>query len=149
MGILEKNYAGQECYLVNYDEEQWNKYSPEAQEQTMQAWVKKAKPMGAEYVVLRLHPDPLFPAGDKTAPYVARSVPIDQGKFDPFKVAVELKCEIDSETWRKASEGERMKLKTDARARLAMNAMTGKGCAYEIWVRMPHGEPTVLERSRF
>lgn len=146
---IEQNYANQDCFLVEYDEDQWNRYDAETQQQCVDTWVKKAKPLGAEFVVLRLIPDPLFPSSDKAGPYIARSIPINTDTFDPFKLSAKLSCEIDRDTYWNASEGERMRLKTAARAKLAMNALVWKGCMYEVWVRLPHGEPHVIERSKF
>lgn len=130
-----ENHAGQPCYLVEYDEDQWNKYDKAGQEYCFETWAKKAKPMGAVFVVLKLVPDPLFPTGDKSIPYVARSYAVEQDTFNPVSISVKLTAVIDADTWQHASEGDRFKLKTSARTQLAMHAMASPGCSYEICSR--------------
>jgi hypothetical protein len=143
-----ENHAGQPCYLVEYDEDLWNRYDKAGQEHCFETWAKKAKPMGAVFVVLRLVPDPVFPSGDKTIPYVARSYPVEQDTFNPINITVQLKAEIHKDTWANALEGDRMKLKTDARQQLGMHAMGCKGCSYEIFTRAGGGAPYIIERGR-
>lgn len=142
-----ENHAGQPCYLVEYDEDQWNKYDKEGQEHCLTTWAGKAKPMGAVFVVLRLIPDALFPSGEKVVPYVARSYPVEQDTFNPVTVACKLTATIHADTWEHASEGDRFKLKTAARQQLAMHAMATPGCAYEICTREGK-EPRTVERGR-
>jgi hypothetical protein len=142
------NHAGQPCYLVEYDEDQWLKYDKAGQEHCFETWAKKAKPMGAQFVVLRLIPDPLFPSGDKTIPYAARSYPVDQETFNPITVTVTLKAQIHPDTYLNALDGERMKLTAAARVQLGMAALGSKGCSYEIWTRGIDGAPFVIERGR-
>jgi hypothetical protein len=142
-----ENHAGQPCYLVEYDEDQWFKYDKEGQDFCIETWKRKAEPLGAQFVVLRLLPDPLFPTGEHTIPYVVRSVPIVQDGFDPFTVSVRISAAIHPEVWAQASELDRGKLKTQARLRLAMNAMACEGCSYEITVREAK-EVRVVERGK-
>lgn len=149
MGVLEKNHAGQECYIVDYDEDLWFAYSEDQQEFTIGQWLKKAKPLKAVFFVLRLHPDALFPRGDKVQPYVAKSLPIDSDTFDPFKVSAKLSCEIHKDTYWRASEGDRIVMRTEARARMAMNALVGKNVAYEVWVREENNTIRLLEVGKF
>jgi hypothetical protein len=104
--------------------------------------------MGAQFVVLRLIPDPLFPSGDKTIPYAARSYPVDQETFNPITVTVTLKAQIHPDTYLNALDGERMKLTAAARVQLGMAALGSKGCSYEIWTRGIDGAPFVIERGR-
>jgi hypothetical protein len=120
---ITENHAGQPCYLVEYDEDQWNKYDKEGQEHCFAEWAKKAKPMGCVFVVLRLLPDALFPHGRQDAPYVARSYPVGQETFNPVTITCKLTACIDADTWVHASEGDRIKLKTAARNELGMHAM--------------------------
>lgn len=142
-----ENHAGQPCYLVEYDEDQWFKYDKMGQDFCIETWVKKATPLGAKFVVLRLLPDPLFPVGEHELPYVARSIPIECDDFDPFTVTVRLSAAIHPEVWAQGSEMERGRLKTEARLRLGMNALACNGCSYEITVREDK-EVRVLERGR-
>jgi hypothetical protein len=103
--------------------------------------------MGAVFVVLKLVPDPLFPTGDKSIPYVARSYPVEQETFNPVSIGVKLTATIDADTWGHASEGDRYKLKLAARQQLAMHAMVSPGCSYEICTREGK-EPRTVERGR-
>lgn len=61
-----------DIYHVTYDEDQWNRYSQEQQDDCFATWMKKATQNGATRCVLTLLPDKVFPAGEHTAPYVAR-----------------------------------------------------------------------------
>lgn len=56
-------------YVVDYDEDQWKRYTEETQEFCRQTWTKKAQALRCERVALRLIPDPLFPSGEKDKPY--------------------------------------------------------------------------------
>ena len=133
---VEQNHAGQDCYVVQYDEDQWKRYDTERQEFCLAEWVKQATPMGAHYIVLRLLPDALFPSGDKTAPYVARTIPIQREDFDPVQISIKLCANIDADTWDKASEMQRGNLKTAARTKLGMiAAQLDSGVSYEIMTR--------------
>jgi hypothetical protein len=140
-------HAGHPCYLVEYDEDQWNRYGKEAQDQCFEAWAKKAKPLGACFVVLKLFPDAIFPSGDKTAPYVARSYPIEQETFNPVSVTCKLTASIHPDTWQNASEGQRMLLKADARRAIGLHALAVAGCSYEIFTRQDNA-PVIIERGR-
>jgi hypothetical protein len=142
-----ENHAGQPCYLVEYDEDQWLKYDKEGQEFCFEQWAKKAKPMGAVFVVLRLYPDALFPSTDKTLPYVVRSYAVDQGTFNPVTVTCKLTATLHADTWERALDGERMQLKTAARQQLGMHALASQGCAYEIVAR-EGAELRVIERGK-
>jgi hypothetical protein len=144
---MTENSAGQPCYLVEYDEDLWNKYDKAGQEHCFETWAKKAKPMGAQFVVLRLIPDALFPSGDKTIPYVARSYPVDQETFNPVTVTVKLSAQIHADTWANALDGERMKLTAAARTQLGMAALGTVGCSYEICTREGK-ELKIIERGR-
>lgn len=144
---MTENSAGQPCYLIEYDEDQWLKYDKEGQEHCFETWAAKAKPMGAEFVVLRLIPDPLFPSGDKTIPYVARSYPVNQETFNPITVSVKLSAMIHPDTWANALDGDRMKLTAAARTQLAMQALGTNGCSYEICTR-ENKEIKIIERGR-
>jgi hypothetical protein len=130
-----ENHAGQPCYLVEYNEDLWTKYDKAGQEFCFEQWARKAKPMGAVFVVLRLIPDALFPSGDKTLPYVARSYPVEQEAFNPVTVSCKLTAMIHPDSWEHASEGQRIKMRTAARQQLGMHAMASPGCAYEICTR--------------
>lgn len=145
---MTENSAGQPCYLVEYDEDQWLKYDKAGQDHCFETWAAKAKPMGALFVVLRLIPDPLFPTTDKTVPYIVRSYPVERETFNPISVAVTLKAQIDPDTYLNALDGERMKLTAEARLQLGMAALGTKGCSYEIWSRGVDGAPFVIERGR-
>lgn len=142
-----QNHAGQPCYLVEYDEDQWNRYDKPGQEQCFEAWAKRAKPLGALFVVLKLLPDPVFPMGTKTAPYVARSYPVERETFNPITVTCKLTASIHPDTWQNASDGERINLRTEARHQLAMHAMAAGGCGYEIYTR-ENNEPRVVEKGQ-
>jgi hypothetical protein len=142
-----ENHAGQPCYLVEYDEDQWLKYDKAGQEHCFETWAKKAKPMGAQFVVLKLVPDPVFPSSDKIIPYVFRSYPVELETFNPVTVTVKLTAAIDADTWGHASEGDRYKLKLAARQQLAMHAMASPGCSYEICTREGK-EPRTVEKGR-
>jgi hypothetical protein len=142
-----ENHAGQPCYLVEYDEDQWIKYDKEGQEFCFEQWARKAKPMGAVFVVLRLIPDALFPISDKTVPYIVRSYPVEQETFNPVTVTCKLTATIHADTWAHASEGDRFKLKTAARQQLFMHAIASPGCTYEICTR-ENDAPVVVERGR-
>ncbi len=146
---IQQNHAGQDCYVVYYDEDQWFKCDDAGHERCIATWVKKAKPLGALFVVVRLFPDPLFPSRDRTTPYIARSIPIDRETFDPVTVTVKLVADIHPDTYKSASEMERANLRVSARNALAMQAMTHKGCTYEIWTRGFNNSPTCLERGKF
>lgn len=144
---ITEDAQGNPCYLVEYDEDQWNKYDKAGQEHCFATWADKAKPMGARFVVLRLIPDPIFPTGDRTVPYVARSYVVDQETFNPISVSVKLIASVDADTWARALDGERMKIKTAARHELAMHGLATKGAAYEIFTR-ENNAPVVIERGR-
>lgn len=141
-----ENHAGQPCYLVEYDEDQWLKYDKEGQDYCFTTWAGKAKPLGAVFVVLRLIPDALFPSGEHTIPYIARSYPIEQDTFDPVTVTTKLTANIHADTYASASEMERCNLKLAARVKLGMHAL-GHGASYEIMVREGK-EIRILERGR-
>jgi hypothetical protein len=133
---IEQNSSGQDCYLIQYDEDQWNRYDKTRQLHCFAEWEKKATALGAEYVVLRLIPDPIFPSGDKTVPYVARSIAIRRDDFNPIRTSMKLTAEIDGDTWDRATEMQRGDLKAKARTQLGMIAMQhGEGCTYEIFTR--------------
>jgi hypothetical protein len=142
-----ENHAGQPCYLVEYNEDQWGRYAKPEQEVCFEAWAKKAKPLGAQFVVLRLFPDPLFPTGEHSLPYVARSYPVDQDTFNPVTVSCKLTAQIHADTWAAADDGKRIQLRTAARQQLAMHAMASSGCTYEICTR-ENKELKVVERGR-
>jgi len=142
-----ENHAGQPCYLVEYDEDLWNRYDAAGKEDCFDTWAKKAKPLGAQFVVLKLFPDPLFPSGDKVIPYVARSYPVEQETFNPVTVSCKLTATIHADTWAGASEGERMKMKLSARQQLAMHALAAPGVSYEICTREGK-EPRTVEKGR-
>jgi hypothetical protein len=142
-----ENHAGQPCYLVEYDEDLWNRYDKPGQEHCFQTWAGKAKPMGAVFVVLKLIPDPVFPSGDKTVPYVVRSYPVEQEAFNPVTVTCKLTANIHADTWQHASEGERMKMKLAARQQLGMHALAAPGVSYEICTREGKEHRTV-EKGR-
>jgi hypothetical protein len=142
-----ENAVGQPCYLVEYDEDQWLKYDKEGQEHCFDTWIRKAKPMGALFVVLRLIPDPLFPSTDKVVPYVVRSQPVEQETFNPIHISVRLCAMIHDSTWEQALDGERMKLKADARNQLGMHGLGTVGASYEIMTRVDN-LPIVLERGK-
>lgn len=59
-------------YLVEYNEDQWMKYSEEDKQYCMDTWVKKAKPTGVSRVVVKIHPDILFPRYGRDRPYIDR-----------------------------------------------------------------------------
>jgi hypothetical protein len=142
-----ENYAGQPCYLVDYDEDQWERYDQEGKEFCFERWAQKAKPMGCVFVILRLIPDPLFPRGTKTVPYVARSYPVEQATFNPITVTACITGSIHRDTWARASEGERFKLKIQARQHIAMHALAAAGVHYviDVW---EGDELKVVERGR-
>lgn len=144
---ITENSAGQPCYLVEYDEDQWLKYDKEGQDFCFEQWARKAKPMGAMFVVLRLVPDALFPSTDKTVPYVARSYPVEQETFDPVTISVKLTASIHADTWANALDGERMKMTGAARTKLAMHALASKGASYEIYTRVGN-ELKIIERGK-
>lgn len=142
-----ENHAGQPCYLVEYDEDLWNRYDKAGQERCFEIWANKAKPLGAYFVVLKLFPDALFPSGDKSIPYVARSYPVDRETFNPVTVTVKLSAQIHADTWANALDGERMKLTAAARTQLGMVALNTAGCSYEICAREGK-ELKIIERGR-
>jgi hypothetical protein len=142
-----ENHAGQPVYLVEYEEDQWYKYDKEGQDFCFETWARKAKPLGCVFVVLRLYPDALFPRSDKTTPYVAKSVPVDQDNFNPVSVSVRFTASIDPDTWSRANDGAKLQLKAQARRDIAMHALSSNGCAYEIFTRVDN-LPTVVERGR-
>jgi hypothetical protein len=142
-----ENHAGQPCYLVEYDEDQWNRYGAEDKEFCFDTWAKKAKPLGALFVVLKLFPDPIFPSSDRTTPYVVRSYPVEHETFNPVKVSVRLSAEIHADTWERASEGDKFKLKIAARQELAMHALACPGCSYTIWTRS-NDTPMNIEQGK-
>lgn len=142
-----ENHAGKPCYLVEYNEDQWERYDAEGKEHCFVTWAEKAKPLGAVFVVLRLIPDPLFPAGEHTAPYVARSYPVEQETYNPVAVSCKLTAMIDKDFWEAASEGKRLETKVAARLELGMHALATKGCGYEICTREGK-ELKVLERGK-
>jgi hypothetical protein len=74
---LEGTLAGR-LYLVEYDEEQWFAGSDETRAYCVETWIKKAKPLGARFFVLRLVPDELFPLRGNEAPYIHLREPIEQ-----------------------------------------------------------------------
>lgn len=60
------------AYVVNYDESQWLEYDEEGRQFCKDTWIKQATPMpGIKVVVLRLHPDTLFPIHGNEKPYIA------------------------------------------------------------------------------
>lgn len=142
-----ENHAGQACYLVEYDEDQWLKYDKEGQEFCFETWAKKAKPLGAVFVVLRLVPDPLFPSGEKTTPYIFRSYPVEQETFNPIQVNVNFSARIDPDVYKHATDGERMQLISKARQDIAMHAMATSGCTYDVHT-LENGAPKILTRGR-
>lgn len=142
-----ENHAGQPCYLVEYDEDQWNRYDKPGQDSCFEIWVKKAKPLGAMFVVLKLFPDPVFPSGSKTTPYVVRSYPVDQETFNPVTVSCKLTAMIHPDTWAASSEGQRMQMRTAARQQLGMHALASSGCSYEICTR-ENKELRTIEQGR-
>ena len=74
---LEGTLAGK-LYLVEFDEEQWLTTPEETQRYCVDTWIKKAKPLGARWLVLRLIPDELFPLRGNDAPYIHLREPIEQ-----------------------------------------------------------------------
>lgn len=142
-----ENHAGQPCYLVEYDEDQWNKYDADGKEFCFETWAKKAKPLGAQFVVLKLFPDPVFPMGDKTIPYIARSYAVEQETYNPVRVVCKLTANIDADVWERASEGQRINIRLSARQQLAMHALAAPGCSYEICTREGN-EPRTVEKGR-
>lgn len=146
MGQIEKNYRDQPVYLVEYDEDLWNRFDQKGQDHCFATWAKKAKPLGALYVVLRLVPDALFPSGDKTQPYIAKQVPVELDILDPILVTVKLTANIERTTWEGASDGDRILLRGKARERLGQMGVGFKNPAYEI--RVP-GVAVAVEQGRF
>lgn len=72
-GIVPKEGTASELvYLVEYDEDQWMKYSEEDKQYCMDTWIKKAEPLEVERVVVRIHPDILFPRYGNQRPYIDR-----------------------------------------------------------------------------
>lgn len=59
-------------YLVNYDEDQWMRYTDAQKQHCMDTWIKKAEPLGVKRVLVKIHPDILFPSYGKTRPYIDR-----------------------------------------------------------------------------
>lgn len=148
MGDVVKNMQGQDCWVVDYDEDQWFKYDERGQQHCIDTWIAKAKPMGCHYLVIMLTPDALFPSRDKTVRYVYRSIPIDQGNFDPFIATVRCQVSIDTDTWEHASDGQRIELRAKARARAAMTVAPFPGASYTIVAREGKELKTV-EQGRF
>jgi len=114
--------ASQRVYLVTYDEDQWNRYTPEQQEFCKDQWKAKASVIpGVKYVTLRLVPDELFPSGDKTKPYAAWT-----HKFDTPEVSWIIKATLVLKTDRKLDVIERCGLIEQYRAKM------GGGIPYEF-----------------
>lgn len=57
------------AYIVDYDEDQWKRYTAETQEYCKATWKKRAAAQGCERIALRLIPDPIFPCYGKEKPY--------------------------------------------------------------------------------
>lgn len=57
-------------YLIEYNEDQWLKYSDDQKQFCYDTWIKKAEPLSVTFVTLRLMPDPIFPINGRTKPYV-------------------------------------------------------------------------------
>jgi hypothetical protein len=111
-------------------------------------WAKKAKPMGCGVCsTAGYSPDAVFPSGEKTAPYVVRSYPVEQETFNPVTVTCKLTATIHPDTWEHASEGNRMKIKLAARQALGMHALAAPGVSYEICTREGKEHRTV-EKGR-
>ena len=85
-------------YIVNYDEDLWNSFDKESQEYCWQTWLKKAKQSSASVMVLRLHPDELFPAGEHEHPYVARQESIAANQTPYFAVEMRATITVDTST---------------------------------------------------
>jgi hypothetical protein len=141
MGPRVQEHAGKTCYVVEYDEDQWNKYDEAGQNFAFQRWADKAKPLGCVMVVLRLVPDPIFPSGSNTAPYVARQEQIAP-TAKPLSVSIAVTCRIDKFTFDSASELDRLALRRAARAELSKYSMPGNP-SYTIMVgdeQLEHGK---------
>ena len=57
--------------FLQYDEDQWFRYSEKEQQECCDAWIKKYLPNPECHgIVLKLIPDPVFPRGEQEYPYV-------------------------------------------------------------------------------
>lgn len=93
---LEGTLAGK-VYLVEYDEEAWLTTPAETQQYCVDTWIKKAKPLGARFLVLRLVPDALFPLRGNDAPYIHERYPIEQAPERGFVAVANVQFEVTGE----------------------------------------------------
>lgn len=57
--------------LLEYNEDQWKRYSEAEQQECYDTWIKKYLPVTDYHgIVLKLKPDPIFPSGEHEYPYV-------------------------------------------------------------------------------
>lgn len=73
-------------YLITKDEDYWNSLAEETRTFTWGRWRKEAEQLGANRVVLKLVPDPIFPTGDNELPYLAQQERIGQEEEKPVEV---------------------------------------------------------------
>lgn len=60
-----------DAYIINFNEDLWMQYASGTQKACKDNWIKKAEPCEVDEVVLRLHPDAIFPLHGKEKPYIA------------------------------------------------------------------------------
>lgn len=104
-------------YLINYDEDLWNAYDKPGQEATIGRWLRKAAQQGCKRVVLRLHPDDLFPSGVHDKPYVARQEDVELER----RLAVyqcETSAHINLNAWEAANANDKALIRATVKAEL-------------------------------
>lgn len=125
-------------YLVNYDEDLWKAFDAESQQFCKDTWIKKATPIpGVKYVVLRLHPDDLFPMHGNEKPYVEWKHEIDRPPECGFTVEALVTVTV---------QGEAKYLEPVKRSEIS-RALEGTGKPGTPW-RIVNQRGDVLEHGR-
>lgn len=85
-------------YLVNYDEDLWFKFDDEGRQFCKDTWIRKATPIpDVRFVVLKLHPDDLFPMHGKEKPYVEWQFEIDRPPECGFAIATTVTVTVEGD----------------------------------------------------
>lgn len=102
--------------VIDYNEDQWICYSKERQDHCFEQWIRAARPLGFTFVSLRLNPDPVFPSGTHTKPYVARTEPVGGDELNPYTVAMRVTVHISQDVYAAADDARKLWLLQGARA---------------------------------
>lgn len=113
MGSISESPAGK-AYLVDYDENAFLAFDEERQQDCIDAWTKRAGPLGCEVLAIRLRPDTIFPLHGHETPYIWRSIPLEGDK--PALFRVDTVCYVNlTEAWHRLPDLEKLKQRQLAR----------------------------------